>query len=1717
MTFARNLLPRFAWLLFLSAVSGPASSAELLTSYRLDGVTYPSLPAAEKVLFADPDITGSSHFEYQYTWWYEGLRRYSFPPTTDFVEGSKLVFYFGGCDACPVHDQWGNDLCTLWDNLPYLKDNLCNSYGSWLNSIIPNYTGGTCQFSIVNETPWHMDSVNAPSSFPYVLPDEILPLAIVYSKVLTANLSNCSNPRQVAINVNTTAEGTCPPGYTNVQGLGGGLWQCYNWRYRDIGVDGAKVAETNSNSCADGNPCHPTTGDKTATEADFIADGLSLTRYYHSHQIYRDYASMGRGWSHNYSGRIIVEDNITKMIDGKGNAERFTCVDTPACTIYRSQSESGHTLRPVTGGWEVYLNTGELRHYDSSGKLVLITDRSPQYRQLAITYTAGDRVSEVIDQTGRALEFSYNTHGLVETVTLPDGQQIQYQYATTPGNTTNNPKYNLVKVIRQDLSERNYHYEDVDGQGAPRYGNLLTGITDENGVRFATYTYDDAARVTSSEHAGGAGHIDLNYTKRPGENVNWSITEVTTPLGEVKTYDVEAGVFRKPTGINDSRGSVTMTYDPASYWLSSRTDREGNLTTYQFNGLHVAQKTEAAGTADERVIETDWNNGLNRVTERREPGKTANFVYNARGQMLSRTETDTATLATRKWIYTYFEIPSPGPLIGQIKTLNGPRTDISDVTTYDYYTSDDPGGTYVIGDLKSMTNSHGHRTDYLEYDANGRLLQLQDPNGVVISMTYHPRGWISSRTKDGKTTSFAYDDVGNLTRITQPDGSFIAYEYDLAHRMNAIEDNFGNRIEYTLDAAGNRVVEKTYDNGAAPHRQLTRMYDQLNRLQSLIDGNNDVTGYGYDNNGNRSATLDADSNTTSFEYDALDRLIKTVDANLGETDMAYDARDNLISVTYPLNDVTQYTYDGLDNQTELDSPDTGVTTYEYDDAGNRTAATDARNVRVEYAYDALNRLTGVSYPDSSLDVSFTYDTGAYGKGRLTQMADAVGTVDYSYDARGKLTSETRTIGVDQYVTSYAYNGADRLTQITYPSGMLIGYSLDAAGRITAVDKTVDSVTEPLVSNIQYEPFGPVASFTYGNGLTYSATYDQDYELDQLQAGSGLDWVLGHDPVGNILSIDDQIDNSLDQTLTYDALYRLDSALGGYGSEDFDYDANGNRTHYQNGIVDDAYTYELQSNRLATQDGWTFSRDATGNRTEKLDGFGYGQLYVFGDHNRLRQTSVRDVSGDTVVGDYQYDGRGQRSIKTTTEGTTHFIYGPSGELLGEYAGDGETWREYIYLNGQPIALYAEAPAAPPTPLEIIMDNDDPETSYTGKFKLTSNPQAYNGDYELADKDSTYRWTPTTISGTFEVYAWWVEKIKHSRAATYTIVHKGTADVELRGHDANGGQWNLLGTYEFAGGAEYVELSSGDRKKIAADAIRFTEVPSGGGATGGTYFIHTDQLGTPRQVSDDQQTIVWRWDSAPFGDSAADEDPDGDLTKFTLNLRFPGQYFDAESGLYYNYFRTYDPTIGRYIESDPVGLNGGLNIFGYVNGSPMGYSDPLGLCKVEASCNLLSAGPILGSNVSHCFIVVTEPGGGSSYFRGGPSSSGGTLLDASSHSNSGIGVSGDSGFGNIVNNSGAFVPGTIDWPTDSTPSTGATTYIDNDKPCGCIENELNRALQNIQNANIPYNPLSTNSNSVAFRALQGIGVNPGVAPAPAPGWGIPLPVSSGSDSAGQCCDQ
>jgi RHS repeat-associated protein len=143
--------------------------------------------------------------------------------------------------------------------------------------------------------------------------------------------------------------------------------------------------------------------------------------------------------------------------------------------------------------------------------------------------------------------------------------------------------------------------------------------------------------------------------------------------------------------------------------------------------------------------------------------------------------------------------------------------------------------------------------------------------------------------------------------------------------------------------------------------------------------------------------------------------------------------------------------------------------------------------------------------------------------------------------------------------------------------------------------------------------------------------------------------------------------------------------------------------------------------------------------------------------------------------------------------------------------------------------------------------------------------------------------------------------------------------------------LLGEYDSAGNAVQETVYLGD---TPVAVLKGAEV----------FYVYADHLHAPRLIADHTNKAVWQWNSDPFGVTLANADPDGDGVLFSYNLRFPGQYFDSETRLHYNYFRDYNPSSGRYIESDPIGLNGGLNTFGYVGGNPLSFVDPLGLINI-----------------------------------------------------------------------------------------------------------------------------------------------------------------------------
>jgi YD repeat-containing protein len=162
----------------------------------------------------------------------------------------------------------------------------------------------------------------------------------------------------------------------------------------------------------------------------------------------------------------------------------------------------------------------------------------------------------------------------------------------------------------------------------------------------------------------------------------------------------------------------------------------------------------------------------------------------------------TVTGTPRTWTYTHTYHASIPGFVEQT-VVDGPRTEVSDTTTYTYDSSS--------GALASVTNAVGHATTFGDFDAHGRARAITDPNGLLTTLVYDERGRLTARSAGGETTGYEYDGVGQLTKVTMPDGSYLEYTYDAAHRLERIDDNLGNKLVYTLDAMGQRTAEEVKD------------------------------------------------------------------------------------------------------------------------------------------------------------------------------------------------------------------------------------------------------------------------------------------------------------------------------------------------------------------------------------------------------------------------------------------------------------------------------------------------------------------------------------------------------------------------------------------------------------------------------------------------------------------------------------------------------------------------------------------------------------------------------------------------------------------------------------------------------------------------------------------------------------------------------------------
>jgi RHS repeat-associated protein len=1073
-------------------------------------------------------------------------------------------------------------------------------------------------------------------------------------------------------------------------------------------VMGLSVEAKNLGACTGpnqiaGNHVSIASGNKFQQEIDIAVapfGTLGFQRYYNSVRI--GSYELGLQWRHTYD-RTVTSAAVANVgaiaTVSRPDGKRFIFEHLGA--TWTPDHDVADQLLPVVDGnsnligWRYVTTADETEMYDATGKLQSITARNGITQTLTYSDVATPGVPraglliQVTDSLGRNLAFTYDTQARIIKVVDQAGQPYLYGYDQAG---------NLATVTYPDLVQRQYLYNEmphVQNANAPW---LLTGIVDENGERFATFSYDTKGRAIATEHADGVDRYQFNYVD------TWPAvtTVVTDPLGAQRTYDYSYlnshyvnTALSQPCIACGGNSGHSIAYDNNGN-TTAITDFNNIRTTFAYDLTRNLEtsRTEAAGTAQQRTITTQWHATYRLPTQITEaaPGgtKTTTFTYDPSGNRLTRSivapkNDGTGSTTMRSWSWTYGSF-------GRMRTATDPNLK---TTTFTYNSDLDPN-LGKRGNLASITNPAGHVLVISGYDPAGRPTVTTDANGLTTTVNYDGRGRMTSRQVGTETTRYAYDGAGQLIEVTLPDASYLQYTYDDAHRLIQVDDELGDSIVYTLDTIGNRIQEQVLNPSDNVTRSLSRTFNSLNQLASNVGAQDQRTSYTYDNNNNLATATDPLGHSNGNIYDALNRLTAVLDPSLGTVHYIYDPASNLAQVTDQRELATTYVYDGLNNPIKIQSPDTGTTINTYDLVGNLLTKLDARGVTAIYTYDNINRATKIVFHGSGLDEThqFQYDVGANAKGHLTQITDPAAVTTWSYNAQGRVATKVQTVDAFTKVVAYAYNNAGQMVGMTSPSGQQIGYSY-INNRVAAI--TINGQT--LIHGAVAMPFGSLSSWLWGNGLFMLRNYDRDGRVASWEFRNGASILRKEqtfDAASRIAAVNDPNQIGASQTYQYDLLDRIILAQTGTPpthTQQFAYDSVGNRLNItiDSSITNSAYatrnnqlqmlTGSLPTNYLLGSGSWTFT---------------------YNNANRLSAV----LNGSTAIATYRVNAQGQRVSKNIGGAITYFVYDELGHVLGEYDRAGGLIEETVWLEDLPVAtLRPTGIGGIPTPINTYYVHAD----------------------------------------------------------------------------------------------------------------------------------------------------------------------------------------------------------------------------------------------------------------------------------------------------------------------------------------------------------------------------------------------------------------------------
>ena len=869
------------------------------------------------------------------------------------------------------------------------------------------------------------------------------------------------------------------------------------------------------------------------------------------------------------------------------------------------------------------------------------------------------------------------------------------------------------------------------------------------------------------------------------------------------------------------------------------------------------------------------------------------------------------------------------------------------------------------------------------YDENGRVLERIEKNGSRSVMTRDGYGRILTLTEDADGLA------PHLTTYTWP--STYRSRKPLTRTTSELQEAFVYDADGLLTSYSQTdVLAGSADNGKV--RTWTYNYTTLTSglkvLTSLdgpglaADGVNDITTYTYNERGQLLTTTDASGYITevlSYGPSGQPTLIR--DFRGFEWALDYDMAGRLLSSTFEpgiLDEVTTYSYDIIGQM--LSSTDSlGRTwSYTYDEARRLTQITAPSGETINFDHDAMGNVTRTEYTDTAAIMTYLQETQYDELGRVLQAIGANGqTTDYSHDVEDNLATVTDATSL---TTSMSYDALNRMTDIVDRANYTTLMDHDDSGQMT-------SYTDPrgIETGFAFNGFGEVISETSADRGTMTYVHDNRGLVIQATDGRGIVTNYTYDNGGRITSKTFPSDPSLDQTFAYredtSAPYNLGALL--YANDqsgqtrwvnetargDFYMDRRflGDaeyRVYYFQNEAREVYRVRYPSGSNARfeydEDGdlrrvlWLQMDSDTGEveptqivtREMTYKPMGPLSSLIYGDggtHAATYDTSYRltglvDMRSGTALRDVSYGWTNRDNLETVTDNlnpaqSETYDYSPReflasgdgawGELDWQYDGVGNRTQQMSYAAGATTTDIYGYPADSNRLTDIVSSTGSTRSlTYDAAGNVTfdnRNGPGYSYTYDASGRMSSF-----AINGVVQAeyeYNFLGQQVIRRLTQTGETIHSV--------HDAAG---NRIAEYLYD---ESAGTSSLIREYIWADAKLLGVVENGT-----LYYVRTDHIGRPVFATDGAGAKVWEASYLPFGGLQASSGPNS-------TLRFPGQWFQSETGLHQNWMRDYDPTTGRYIQADPLGLVDGASVYGYVTQNPGRYVDPRGERRTMAT--------------------------------------------------------------------------------------------------------------------------------------------------------------------------